>query len=1231
MKKTISQRFFLSLCLMIVGCLWGSAAWAETITLSQETIGSLLGTGYAKTDFTYSNITWGRNNVYNNNGGIQIEAGTSKALWNKTAIPGAITKIIVTQKTNSSTLTVGTTTRPTTNSKSTAESSTATYTFNASDKFQYFKIAATKNYSVVTSIEITYEPLAAINVSADALTFGDIETGYNDTKTFSISGTKLTPNSTASLTIDDKTNFSVSPSTIDVDADGNIAATDVTVKYAPTTTGEHSATLTISSGDLSKTVSLKGTGIAPLAHYTLLWKVNGTTYATTESEGNLVTLPTNPAAIGSNVFMGWTTSAIPGTSDEAPPVLFTTADGAPDVTGNTTYYAVFAKLLSSTSSWNRVKTLAEITDGSYVIKNSNFILPSTTTSSNPSAVTAPTITEDEITGSVEESMIWHLTSTGTANQFFVQNASRNYLTGTSGSTSLKVNSTSDQWTFAVNNTNYFSMIGKNASRYCAKYKSGNDWRSYQTATASNYANGGKLELYKLVSEGTYTDYATTIAAKADRELSFGATTAFEVYNNTFDAPTLTGTTTGVTYASSNASVATVNESTGVITLAGGFGTTTITATAAEDETHNAGEASYTLSVWPNSIGGIKTMVTGEVDFKAALTNATITYVNGRNVYLQDANDAILLYLAEGHGLLAGKCYTGQVSGTATLYNGLREITSIDLSGITPTDNTIEPQTVTLAELNADYDAYESKYIKVAGVTTGTFNTSGSYQTTTLTQNEATLQFSAPSALSLVNNNDYDFVGFLGKYNDMPQFRIYEQSQAINKGKEAAGLAFEQATYTAEVNEIITVTATNTSEAEITYSVDDETHAAVDNNGNFMADAVGTYTITATCPETGTHYAGMTTCQVIVTQPAANIHATTYYKKITSSDELADGGVYLIVCESRDEAMGVIDNSEGRCLGAAITLSGNTYTGSVNQSSLPYEVTFTKDKSGYYNLYHAGGKYITSTSTDFAFAAKGDNGWSISFDGSGNAIISNKKTESRFIQRNKDAQNKYYKNYQSGQAPIQLYQKVGEMPIAKATGYVTTYVADFDYVMPQHLTGHTVALAEKQDVIVTEKAFRPGEEVPAFTPLLIKSDEDYAAEETSRNYNPAVLNKTVDAYTGENMLEYRRTAENYTNTMKDENVYYYKLAIKDGNVGFYWGATDGAAFKMTKPSTAYLTVPVTTKVQGFVLNLEEGETTGIATVVTNEDAPIYNLQGIRMNGKNLPKGIYIQGGKKFMVK
>lgn len=440
---------------------------------------------------------------------------------------------------------------------------------------------------------------------------------------------------------------------------------------------------------------------------------------------------------------------------------------------------------------------------------------------------------------------------------------------------------------------------------------------------------------------------------------------------------------------------------------------------------------------------------------------------------------------------------------------------------------------------------------------------------------------------------------------------------------------------------LTISGTNlTADADLTitgtdaamFSVSTTTITATD--GNIAPKDV---TVTYTPTVTGDHSAtlnissGNLIKKVTLTGTGFVPHyisATTYYKKITSSDELVDGGVYLIVCESKNEAMGVIDEASKRCRGAAITLNKNTYTGSVNQSDHPYEVTITKGNNGYYNLYHAGGKYITSTSTDFAFAATGDNGWSISFDG-GNAIISNTKTRSNFIQRNNKYN--YYKNYQSGQAPIQLYQKVGEMPIAKATGYVSTYVADFAYVMPKHITGHTVALAAKQDVIITEKVFRAGDEVPALTPLLIKSDEDYAAEENSRNYNPAVLNKTVDAYDGENMLEYRRTAENYTNTMKDENVYYYKLAIKDGNVGFYWGATGGAAFIMTKPSTAYLTVPVTIKVQGFVLNLEEGETTGIATVVTNEDAPIYNLQGIRMNGKNLPKGIYIQGGKKFMVK
>lgn len=360
-----------------------------------------------------------------------------------------------------------------------------------------------------------------------------------------------------------------------------------------------------------------------------------------------------------------------------------------------------------------------------------------------------------------------------------------------------------------------------------------------------------------------------------------------------------------------------------------------------------------------------------------------------------------------------------------------------------------------------------------------------------------------------------------------------------------------------------------------------------------------------------------------------------YRKVTSTDAVRDGGVYLIVCEGFDEIMGSLDTKNKRCTSVSATITDlHTYEGEVNVEGKPYEITVSKAKDGSYNLYHTGGKYInaSSTTTDLVFEDSGKGGWSFSFvKSTGNVKISNTKKPKNYIQRHGETANNFYRNYGSGQKVVQLYQKVGEISVAKATGGITTFASNCDYIMPENLTGYIVTEAAKTGTITTKAVYHAGEAVPAYTPLIIKSREDYTEEETAKTYNPIALNKGL-SYTGEtNMLEYNRNASGYTETTKGESVYYYKLAIKSGNVGFYWGATGGAAFEMTKPSTAYLTVPVTTKVQGFVLNLEEGEPTGIATVVTNEDAPIYNLQGIRMNGKNLPKGIYIQGGKKFMVK
>ena len=51
------------------------------------------------------------------------------------------------------------------------------------------------------------------------------------------------------------------------------------------------------------------------------------------------------------------------------------------------------------------------------------------------------------------------------------------------------------------------------------------------------------------------------------------------------------------------------------------------------------------------------------------------------------------------------------------------------------------------------------------------------------------------------------------------------------------------------------------------------------------------------------------------------------------------------------------------------------------------------------------------------------------------------------------------------------------------------------------------------------------------------------------------------------------------------------------------------------------------------NIKEFDPAGIEQITVGDvDAPIYNMNGVRMSGtrNTLPAGMYIQGGKKFLV-
>lgn len=106
---------------------------------------------------------------------------------------------------------------------------------------------------------------------------------------------------------------------------------------------------------------------------------------------------------------------------------------------------------------------------------------------------------------------------------------------------------------------------------------------------------GVKDIYNNVPQLKNGVYISHVSSKIRRKLAFSAESAEATIGNPFTVPVLSGETVDVVYSSSEPEVATVNASTGEVTLLTA-GTTVITANGPETETHLAGTASYTLAV-----------------------------------------------------------------------------------------------------------------------------------------------------------------------------------------------------------------------------------------------------------------------------------------------------------------------------------------------------------------------------------------------------------------------------------------------------------------------------------------------------------------------------------------------------------------------------------------------------------------------------------------------------------
>jgi hypothetical protein len=182
------------------------------------------------------------------------------------------------------------------------------------------------------------------------------------------------------------------------------------------------------------------------------------------------------------------------------------------------------------------------------------------------------------------------------------------------------------------------------------------------------------------------------------------------------------------------------------------------------------------------------------------------------------------------------------------------------------------------------------------------------------------------------------------------------------------------------------------------------------------------------------------------------------------------------------------------------------------------------------------------------------------------------------------------------------------------GYATLYYSDKAVVVSPELTAKTYKV--ENDKMLESKTYLPGDVIPAATGVVFKGNEGV--------YSLEVTNVQGEA-DGENML---KGFDEDALTVGDG--LFYKLSTYEGkDVGFYWGAENGAAF-ISKAHKAYLVAPSSVLAKGFALDWTSGVETIQSSATTNH-LVVYTLGGQRMQQATLPKGIYIINGKKMVVR
>ena len=351
-------------------------------------------------------------------------------------------------------------------------------------------------------------------------------------------------------------------------------------------------------------------------------------------------------------------------------------------------------------TFKKVSDLSELTNGEKVIIacGSKSVAAGELDKTYLSKVDV-TIADDVITA--EDVLV--LTLEGSDNSYKLKSNNGKYLYAKAAK-SMDFADDSEAWTLSVNDSGIILTYGDNGT---ILYNANSP--RFTTYTSNPNAS--------MIYANLYVEYEPEEVVLQTPVISFSETTITATLGKDFDLPQLTVEPEGleVTYSSSDPEVATVDESTGEVTLVA-VGTTTITATSTATEEYESAAASYTLKVraeLPEPGDGDRYELVEDI---ASLSNNDFVIVVGEdedgNYYsistLQQPNNRLattvtmcndgtievneevqIITLEENDGLWNLNVGDGYLYAASSSKNYLRTETELDQKGNANADITIE--------------------------------------------------------------------------------------------------------------------------------------------------------------------------------------------------------------------------------------------------------------------------------------------------------------------------------------------------------------------------------------------------------------------------------------------------------------------------------------------------------------------------------------------------------------